>query len=167
MAAFTRAEIERRFGRFRWQEDAGGRIIPDADWSRSNIVVVTAPWPLPVAGGRTARTVRCHRLVAESLTKALIELQEMELEHLIKTFDGCYVPRHVMWRGDKPLSTHSWGIALDLNAAWFPYGRRVTQDARLVRCFARHGFACGQPGGGLWQTTLDAMHFEYTYRGGA
>lgn len=165
MAAFTRDEIQSRFGRFGYREIGEGRIEPNAAWAKKSIVSITPPWPLPIGGGRTVRQIRCHRLVAQSLTNALQELQDVELEHLIKTFDGCYVPRHVGWNPQKPLSTHSWGIAIDLNAPWFPFGRRLTQDARLVRCMARHGFACGQPGGGLWRVTCDAMHFEYTFRG--
>jgi hypothetical protein len=61
------------------------------------------------------------------------------------------------------LSRHSWGVPIDLNATQCPYGSDKQQPPQLVAIMARHGFACGQNGGGLWKTTLDPMHFEWTY----
>jgi len=134
-------------------------VAPERAWLARNIVAVRSPFPLPMNKGQTEK-IRCHRLVAEQILSALRELDDKGLRRLIHTFDGCYLPRHVCWNPERPLSRHSWGIALDLNAAKFPFGSARRQEARLVEVFARHGFLCGQKGGGLWEKTLDPMHFE-------
>jgi hypothetical protein len=165
--ALTRNEIERYFGRFSYREVGSGLVAPEAGWLARNIVTVQTPWPLPLAQGkdkngkpRTASRIRCHKLVAERILAVLRDLDRQGLRSLIHSYDGCYVPRHICWDKKHGLSTHAWGMALDINAGEFPYGSLRKQEARLVAAFARQGFLCGQKSGGLWRTTVDAMHFE-------
>lgn len=152
-------QVQSLFGRFSFRETARGLVAPEPAWLAGNIVSVKTPFPLPVKSGQVKK-IRCHRLAAPHILSALGELNLKGLRGLIRSFDGCYVPRHICWNSRRPLSRHAWGIALDLNAAEFPFGSRRKQDARLVEIFARHGFLCGQRDGGLWKMTLDAMHFE-------
>jgi len=161
--ALSDGQVRERFGKFSWREVGRGIVAPEAGWVARNIVTVKTPFPLPVGKEQTGR-IRCHRLVAEGILAALEELKEERLCGLIHSFDGCYVPRHVGWSAKRPLSRHAWGIALDMNAAEFPYGSIKRQDQRLVAIFARQGFLCGQKGGGLWKATVDPMHFEYCLR---
>lgn len=163
MPAFNLATRQAIFGAFTWSESTTrkGMVVPDADWVAANIVPISLPYrnnddPWVWRG-------KCHGKVALSLEKAFDDLETGHLLHLIASIDGCYVPRHTLWDKAKPLSTHTWGMAIDLNAASYPFGSVKLQDPRLVKIMAAHGFACGQKGGGLWKATVDPMHFEYTY----
>ncbi|NIM07243.1 MAG: hypothetical protein GTO55_11365, partial [Armatimonadetes bacterium] len=154
--ALSLAQVQYIFGRFSFRALSSGLIAPQPAWLARNIVLARAPFPLPTPTGRT-ETIRCHRLVLQHMLSALGELNHRGLCRLIRSFDGCYVPRHVRWDTNRPLSRHAWGIALDLNAAQFPFGSPRKQDSRLVEVFAKHGFLCGQEDGGLWRNTLDPM----------
>ena len=151
------AWVESTFGRFAWRESAGqrGAIEILGEWPRHNIVSLAPPMALRDGRGRPLRVIRCHRLIATPLRRVLVELADRELGHLINTFDGCFVARHMSWNPQRPLSRHAWGIAVDVNARLFPFGSQARQDDRLISAFARQGFAWG----GDWRTP-DPMHFE-------
>lgn len=77
--------------------------------------------------------------------------------HLINSYDGCYVYRNV--RGESNLSLHSWGLAIDLNAATNPLGSTSPpsfQPQALVETFKKHGFFWG----GNYNHRKDPMHFQ-------
>jgi D-alanyl-D-alanine carboxypeptidase len=74
-------------------------------------------------------------------------------------------------RGIAALSMHSFGIAIDMNAAWNPLVRGVTPETRealrkekvtwsekFLDCWRNVGWTCGAD----WNTVLDGMHFEWT-----
>jgi hypothetical protein len=149
--------VQQHFGKFGWKRDPArpGAIIILGEWERRNLVTLPAPFSLADAKGRPVRNLRCHRLVAAPLRRALEELAREKLTHLVNTFDGCFVPRHMDWDETRGLSRHSWGIAVDLNARLFPLGSRQKQDPRVLAAFARQGFAWG----GDWDLP-DPMHFE-------
>jgi hypothetical protein len=149
--------VEARFGRFAWRDDPDrhGAIEILGEWPRRNIVSVVPPFGLCDGLGRGLPVVHCHRLAASALERALDDLAVRGLAHLMNTFDGCFVPRHMGWNPKRALSRHSWGIAVDVNARMFPYGSRARQDSRLLRAFERQGFTWG----GRWRTP-DPMHFE-------
>ena len=105
----------------------------------------------------------CHRLVVPKFQTAFRNIVARGLAGQLKTFDGCYDPR--LKRGSSASSsptgnswsTHSWGIAIDLNAPWNAFGQKnfeMTQE--LVQCFKDVGFIWG----GDWSYP-DAMHFQY------
>lgn len=97
----------------------------------------------------------CHRLVAPKFQIAFRNVVSRGFAGQLKTFDGCYNPR--LKRGGNSWSTHSWGIAIDLNAPWNAFGQRnfqMTQE--LAQCFRDVGFVWG----GDWSYP-DAMHFQY------
>jgi hypothetical protein len=149
--------VERTFGRFAWRDDpkAKGRIEILGEWERQQIVSFAPPFELRDGRGRPISVIPCHRLMAPALRRALADLAARKMGHLITTFDGCFVPRHMGWDPSRALSRHSWGIAVDLNARLFPFGSRARQEERLIAAFARQGFAWG----GDWRTP-DPMHFE-------
>jgi hypothetical protein len=149
--------VESTFGRFAWRDHATtrGAIEILGEWQRQNIVRFPPPFELRDGRGRPLSVIRCHRLAAPALSRVLSDLNARSLGHLINTFDGCFVPRHMGWDPRRPLSRHAWGIAVDVNARLFPYGSRAKQEARLIAAFARQGFAWG----GDWRTP-DPMHFE-------
>ena len=68
-----------------------------------------------------AERVFIHKEFRAKLTAAFAILEAGGLHQEIKSFDGCYNVRMV--RGTETiLSVHSWGCAIDLNAAQNPLG---------------------------------------------
>jgi len=152
-----RAWVEKTFGRFAWRDDAKqrGRIEILGEWERQNIVSFAPPFEVRDGKGRPIKAIRCHRLTQPALKGLLADLAARQLCHLINTFDGCFEPRHMGSNPRRPLSRHSWGIAVDVNARLFPYGSRARQDVKLIGAFKRRGFTWG----GDWRVP-DPMHFE-------
>jgi hypothetical protein len=145
-AYLTGSAVAKAFGAFsyRWFDD--GTIQPDVAWVRANIVSAR----VPVLG-----RVTCHRLMLPQLRRALAEVDAAGLAGLIHSYDGCYVPRFIERDPAHPVSLHTWGIAIDLDAATNQRGGRGTIDPRIVDIFKRWGFRWG----GDWSYT-DPMHFE-------
>lgn len=99
---------------------------------------------------------RCHKLVMSKFQAAFKNVVDRKLAKQVKTFDGCFVLRKI--RGGKSISTHSWGIAIDLNAKWNPLGQKnFEMSEELAKCFEDVGFIWG----GRWTARPDAMHFQY------
>jgi len=97
-----------------------------------------------------------HRLVAPKFVDAFKNVVDRGLEEQIKTYGGCFNPR--MIRGGKTWSTHSWGIAIDINTAWNRLGQKnFEMKEELAKCFEDAGFIWG----GRWTGYPDAMHFQY------
>jgi hypothetical protein len=102
-----------------------------------------------LADGSTVH-VRSHIAMVPALHVIFGSVQQY-----IKTYDGCYVVRDV--RGsDTTLSLHSWGLAIDLNAADNPLGGTSHQPEELIETFKAHGFWWG----GDFHTRKDPMHFQ-------
>jgi hypothetical protein len=146
VAFLTGSKAAKAFGAFSYRYFPDGTIQPDADWVRKNIVTAN----VPIMG-----RVTCHRLMVPQLRGALQDVQAAGLGHLLRTYDGCYVPRFIARNPDNSISLHTWGIAIDMDASTNYRGIRGTMDARIVTIFKRWGFRWG----GDWQYT-DPMHFE-------
>ena len=58
-------------------------------------------------------------------------------------------------RGLTSMSLHSWGIAIDVNAAWNGLNKPSTLSPGFVKCFTDAGFEWG----GTWKR-IDGMHFQ-------
>jgi hypothetical protein len=87
------------------------------------------------------------------LEKAFKNIIDRGLVNELKTWDGCFNIRKK--RGATSASLHSWGIAIDINAAWNGFGKPPTMSKELVSCFKDVGFDWG----GDW-TRPDGMHFQ-------
>jgi len=148
VARLTGGEAAEDLGAFSYRYFADGTIEPDARWVRDNIRTET----VPVMG-----RVTCHRLMLPQLRGALQEVQDAGLAGTLTTYSGCYVPRFIERNPARSISLHTWGIAIDMDAATNYRGIRGTMDSRVVEIFKRWGFAWG----GDWQYT-DPMHFELT-----
>lgn len=112
-------------------------------------------------------SVYMNRLLVEPFTKVMDQLLFSDLYKEIKTWDGCFNVRYQ--RGSRTvLSRHSWGLAIDLNAAWNPLVRvtpltrtmmrrkHVQWSERFLQVWRNNGFDCGAD----WKDSLDGMHFE-------
>ncbi|TRZ44515.1 M15 family peptidase [bacterium] len=94
-----------------------------------------------------------HVLMADPLRKAFGLIVARGLFDELKTFDGCFNIRRM--KGSGSMSIHSWGLAVDFNAAENPYGGPVNFSDDFIQCFAD----CGFEAGALWHTP-DGMHFQ-------
>lgn len=131
---------------FTYQSVGDGTIRIAPDWVRRHIVSVE----VPILG-----RVTCHRIIIPQLTAALHEIERAGLADVITTYDGCWVPRHMLWDANRGISRHAWGVAFDINARTNGYGARPTLDPRVVEIFQRWGFRWG----GTFSIP-DGMHFE-------
>lgn len=109
--------------------------------------------------GQPLERHRCHRLVAARLTAALAEIHgllghEEYQRQGWHVYGGCHNYRPV--RGGSRLSTHAWGVAVDLNPAENGlHSTRTTFSAPAIDVMERHGFLSG---GRAWGR--DWMHFQ-------
>jgi hypothetical protein len=94
-----------------------------------------------------------HEAMAGPLKKAFGLLCERALAGELKTYDGCFNIRKMV--SGNSYSVHSWGMAVDFNARWNPYGGEVQFSGDFILCFAEAGFEAGA----LWSTP-DGMHFQ-------
>lgn len=99
------------------------------------------------------RRVYCNVDLAGPLTDALEAVVLVGLAGQIATWDGCFNIRKK--RGAGSMSLHSWGLAIDINAAWNRFGAKPTMSDELVACFEHHGWDWG----GRWARP-DGMHFQ-------
>lgn len=113
------------------------------------------PWDVPVRIQMKAvpKRIYCNKLMCEPLANAFNNIITRNLAQELRTWDGCFNIRKK--RGSASASLHSWGIAIDINAAWNGFGKPPTISSELVKCFTDAGFAWG----GAWSRP-DGMHFE-------
>ena len=146
VASLTGGAAAEDLGAFSYRYYSDGTIEPDAAWVSANIRTET----VPVLG-----RVTCHRLMLPQLRGALQEVADAGLASSLSTYDGCYVPRFIERDPSRSISLHTWGIAIDMDAATNYRGIRGTMNPRVVEIFKRWGFRWG----GDWAYT-DPMHFE-------
>jgi hypothetical protein len=110
--------------------------------------------------------MRCHKDVADAFLAVFNDIlehygYERIVELGIDLYGGCFNFRKM--RGGSSWSTHSWGIAIDLdparNALKTPYSKAnfsKPEYAQLHGIFEKHGFVnLGKAKG------YDAMHWQY------
>jgi hypothetical protein len=95
----------------------------------------------------------CNKLIVAPLIQAFTNLIDRKFVKELKTFDGCFNVRRK--RGLTSMSLHSWGVAIDVNAAWNGLNKTPQLSAGFVKCFTDAGFDWG----GTW-TRKDGMHFQ-------
>jgi hypothetical protein len=131
---------------------------PDPKWESTFMGRATLPFSIPLDWDtlKSASGIRCHKLIAPLLEAAFAQIVAQGLRQSVKTYGGSYNWR--MKRGQAKPSTHSWGIALDLNVRSNAMGTRGDMDPALVAVFEGLGFVWG----GRWSgRNKDPMHFQY------
>jgi hypothetical protein len=104
--------------------------------------------------------IYCNKDMVEPLWKALQAVKAKGLEGMLHTYDGCLAIRMV--RGNNSaFSAHSYGLAIDLDAAHNPMGSRLhtTFSPEFVKCFTDQGFDWG----GNFNGRKDPMHFSWAW----
>lgn len=145
-AFLTGGSVAAAVGSFSYKANPDGTVIPDQSWVAANIRTEE----MPIIGRVTG-----HRVMLPRLRGALTEVVTSGLSSKIHTYDGCYVPRFIAHDPSRGLSFHTYGTAIDLNAATNYRGIPGDMDRGVVAIFKRWGFAWG----GDWNYT-DPMHFE-------
>jgi len=112
-------------------------------------------WDVPseLEIGVIPKRLYCNKAIIKPLEQAFKNLIQRNKVNELKTWDGCFNVRKK--RGLSSQSLHSWGIAIDVNAAWNGLGKEPTLSSEFVKCFTDAGFDWG----GTW-TRKDGMHFQ-------
>jgi hypothetical protein len=145
---------------FSYTDRSDGSIEIEPGWSRRNIVDLDAQLLDKIAH----HPIQVHRKATEPFQRVFLAVEQAGLGDRILTFGGSFVPRHMAWNPKRELSSHSWGIAIDLNVRWNAYGRAPAGTGlsgslhELVPFFEAEGFAWG----GYFEpiSMCDGMHFE-------
>lgn len=117
----------------------------------TNMVLWDVPEDINKAIPTIPNKIYCNQLLVKPLETAFRKMMAKGLQ--FKTWDGCFNIRNK--RGLNSLSLHSWGLAIDVDAAWNGLGKPATLNPEIVKCFKDSGFDWG----GDWQRT-DGMHLE-------
>lgn len=112
-------------------------------------------WDVPadIEVGAIPKRLYCNIDMVKPLEIAFRNIIDRGLIDELRTWDGCFNIRKKRG-GDSP-SLHSWGVAIDINAAWNGFGKEPTMSPELVECFTDAGLDWG----GLW-AKKDGMHFQ-------
>jgi hypothetical protein len=120
----------------------------------SNIEVFDLPYPLYFNGTKVTRS-RAHKLLVPVFKAALSEIKALGLDKYVQNYGGIYNYRPIA--GATNPSTHSWGIAIDIEPQAYPLGSTKRLPQSVVDVFARHGFMYG----GDFPARKDPMHMQY------
>jgi len=116
-----------------------------------NMILWDVPTELEI--GVIPKKIYCNKELILPLKFAFNHLISRNKVSELKTWDGCFNIRKK--RGLSSMSLHSWGIAIDVNAAWNGLNKEPVLSAEFVKCFTDAGFDWG----GTW-TRKDGMHFQ-------
>lgn len=117
-----------------------------------NMIVWDVPTELEI--GVIPKKIYCNKDLVKPLEQAFKNLIQRNKVAELKTWDGCFNIRKK--RGLTSMSLHSWGIAIDVNAAWNGLGKEPQLSSDFVKCFTDAGFDWG----GTWKNRRDGMHFQ-------
>lgn len=130
----------------------------DPRWEAQNIASAPLPFPLPLAWDPTkaARSMRVHRKLVPVIQAVFAAIEAEGLRSRIRSYGGGYSFRAK--RTSSKLSTHCWGIAIDLDPNTNALGTAGDMNPGVVELFRRFGFKWG----GDWTGRgKDPMHFQF------
>lgn len=129
--------------------------IDDPNFQSDNIVLFDLPYALSFNGTPTMHA-RAHKLVAPVFQAVFTDINTGGLSLFANDYSGIYAARPIRGFPSHP-STHSWGIAIDLEATNNPLGTTGHMDPRIIAVFEKYGFFWG----GNFKSRKDPMHFQY------
>jgi hypothetical protein len=121
---------------------------------------VAAVWPRYPGIKQPITAIYMNSFAYAPLIAVFRELISTGLVKELHTYDGCLNVR--LKRGVNEYSIHSWGLALDFNAALNPLGVKVGSrkdmfSHEFLEVWRRHGWTCGAS-----FSRPDGMHFQFT-----
>lgn len=146
-------------------EVRSGRSVFGKAGDETNLVSIVPAYQLYFEG-KPVKTIRVHKLIAQHVEEALLEVSEAYSQQEIKQlglddYSGSY--NHRTTASGKSLSMHSWGIALDFAASKNAY-HQTKRSASLAKpecekwweIWERHGaVSLGR------QRDYDWMHLQF------
>jgi len=130
----------------------------DPRWQIEFLALVALPFPLTLSfdQSRTITHFTCHNLLVGVFADVFGKIVSDGLQDKVESFGGCFAFRPQ--RTGSKLSTHCWGIAVDLNPETNLQGTIGDMDGGVVGIFRSAGFEWG----GDWAgPRRDAMHFQF------
>lgn len=149
-------EILTTFGDIYRFIDNSGNINPN--WTRIHFDFLNLPFSMPLSWNPSQKATRfiCNKRLIKIFENVFNEIKTKNLDSKINSFGGVYNFRRKSRNG--ALSTHSWGIAIDLNPLTNALGTKGNMDQNIISIFRKHGFKWG----GDWNgKNSDPMHFQY------
>lgn len=149
---YDRAAVHPKWGTFHYEDRGDSTIKIDPAWTREFILLLET---------RAFGKIRCHKDAAAAFQGVDSTLEangwlglvdKAEFDHNIA---GVWVPRHQLHDVKRPLSLHSWGVAMDVNVNRNDYNKPSTQSPDLIKAFKANGFRWG----GEFRNP-DPMHVE-------
>lgn len=101
-----------------------------------------------------AKRILVHKHFQDNLYAAFLSLEMKGLQKEIKSFDDGFHIRLVKG-SESVLSTHSWGCAIDMNAAENPLASAGLWSDAFIQTMSANSIFCGQS----WTGRKDPMHF--------
>jgi hypothetical protein len=157
---FSIEHIQSVLGSFKYNDLGNGLIEIDSNWITNNLVNIS----LPAVG-----IVRCYKTLYPILQKSFKILQQKKLDKYITFESGgcCFCPRHTNWDRRLPLSSHVYGISVDMNVAYNPnnkisnfslsFSRQNENTGQIITILENSGF--------IWfgenQSILAPKHFQF------
>lgn len=129
--------------------------LDDPRFETTNIVSFALPYTLLYAG-KPVNKARCHRLIVENVQKMFEDIKAAGYQEQVKNYSGIYAKRAIRGQSSHP-STHSWGIAIDLEAEKYPLGSLKRFPPEIVQIFRNAGAFYG----GDFKSRKDPMHCQW------
>ena len=136
--------------------DDTGHLKPE--WQEQYLATANLAYPLALSWDVNVKVNRilCHKLLVETFESVFQEIADRSMQDKVVTYGGCFNFRQQ--RTGTKLSTHAWGIAIDLNPATNEQGTRGNMDDDVVTLFRVLGFKWG----GDWLgNKCDPQHFQF------
>jgi len=130
----------------------------DQQWQTEQMITIPLPFPLVLSWDRSRQVTRmtCHKLMTSVFSGCFQAIADSGLQPHITSFGGCFAFRPQ--RSGTKLSTHAWGIAIDLNPETNAQGTAGQMHPGVVSIFRNARFTWG----GNWHgSACDPMHFQF------
>jgi hypothetical protein len=148
-------EILAAFGNIHDYIQSDGGLDPR--WQTAFLSRAVLPFPLLLSWdhSKTISQFQCHQRLVGKFQEIFAQIQARGQPN-VRSFGGCFAYR--AQRTGTKLSTHSWGIAIDLNPETNLQGSAGDMDAGVIEIFHAAGFKWG----GAWEgKSKDPMHFQF------
>lgn len=148
--------IRLTFGSFSFKPMSPPSVDIDDTWENDNLVRVRNVC-------NTGLDIRLHRKVVDVFEESLEAAIKAAPTYKVRMLGG-YCPRQMKTldpakQATAPLSTHSWGIAFDINWDKNPFSHTLVTD--LPTPFIVEFTSRGWEWGGDWKSSKDSMHFQF------
>jgi hypothetical protein len=150
------SEIVATFGDITKYINSAGHISPD--WEAQNLGFAKLAFPIRLSWAPTITVtkIQCHKLLIDAFEGIFSAMVAKGLAVQIKTYGGCYAYRPQ--RHSTKLSTHAWGISVDLNPESNEQGTMGNMHPGIIKLFRDSNFVWG---GDFLGPRCDPMHFQY------